>query len=163
MLLASANYVWDPYTHATNNSDINLHYQPSPTQILGVGYNYLANGNLIIENPTDLQPAPLHQATFSYAWPFTEHWSSLGVYSQNISKGYAMVSVLGIQYDTCCWASRILGGRTFQSLSTNSQRPQYNNNIYIQILLKGLGSVANSDPSSVIQSYLPGYANLFKR
>jgi LPS-assembly protein len=162
-VLASANYVWDPYTRATNNSDVNLHYQPSPTQILGFGYSYLVNGNVIVPNASVVQQAPLHQATFSYAWPFTEKWSSLGVYSQNISKGYAMVSVLGIQYDTCCWAARLLGGRTFQSLSTSNQTPLYNNNIYIQVLLKGLGSVANSDPSSIIQSYLPGYENLFKR
>ena len=73
-----------------------------------------------------------------------------------------MASVLGLQYDTCCWAARLLGGRTFQSLSVDSSTPQYNNNVYIQILLKGLGSVANSDPSSIIQSYLPGYVNLFK-
>ena len=160
--IANANYVWDPYTHATNNSDINLHYQPTANQILGLGYSYLVSGNVIISQQESIQPAPLHQLTFSYAWPFTERWSSLGVYSQNISKGYAMASVLGLQYDTCCWAARLLGGRTFQSLSVDSSTPQYNNNVYIQILLKGLGSVANSDPSSIIQSYLPGYVNLFK-
>ena len=35
------------------------------------------------------------------------------------------------------------------------------NTIYLQLLLKGLGSVANGDPVSIINTYLPGYRNMF--
>ncbi len=103
----------------------------------------------------------LHQATIAYAWPLTERWSSLGVYSYNISKRYGMMTFLGLQYDNCCWAMRLIGGSTFKSLSPDSLTPQYTNNVYFQILLKGLGSVASSDPASTISSYLPGYQNMF--
>lgn len=155
------DYVWDPYYHATNNGDLSLHYQPEKNKVFRLGYNYLVNGNLIEMPNVKIQDNALHQATVASAWPLTEQWSGLGIYSYNISKGYGMMSFLGLQYDTCCWAARILGGRTFQSLSPMSMTPEYNNNVYVQVLLKGLGSVANSDPASTLQSYLPGYTTVF--
>ncbi len=155
------DYVWDTSTHATNNGDLNLHYQPASNKVLTVGYNYLVNANLIDMPHNYFQNAALHQATFSSAWPLAEQWSGIGVYSYNISKGYGMMTFLGLQYDTCCWAARILGGSTFKSLTPVTMTPQYNNNVYVQLLLKGLGTVANSDPSSILQSYLPGYTTVF--
>lgn len=162
---ASAGYVWDPATQTTNNSNLNLRYQPSPERILGLTYNYLTSGNLIAvpSATTPVDNNALDQITASYAWPFTENWSSLGVYSYNLSAKYNMLAFFGVQYDTCCWALRVLGGQTFTSLNPNSLTPQYNNNVYLQVLFKGLGSVGNSNPATTIQSYLPGYQDMFKK
>ena len=168
----SSDYVWDPNTTATNNANLNLHYQPTSDRILGLGYNYLVSGNVMsLPGATVINPLyqmtgsglPLNQITASYAWPLTEHWSSLGVYSYNISDRYDMLTFFGLQYDSCCWAARLIGGRTFKSLTPNSITPEYDNNVYFQILLKGLGSVSTSNPETTIHSYLPGYRNMFRR
>ena len=165
---ASADYVWDPATNATNNGNVNIRYQPTPDRILAFGYNYIVSGNVlagnVVETPgVPVKNAPLNQATGSFAWPLNENWSSLGAYSYNISEGYSMLTFFGLQYDSCCWAARIIGGRTFKSLSVDSLTPTYNNNVYFQILLKGLGSASSSDPASTIGTYLPGYPNLFSK
>ena len=158
---ATGDYVWDVYTKATNNGNLNLHYQPATNHIISLGYTYLTDGNLLQFNTAPIQNNALHQATVAYAWPLTERLSGLGAYSYNISKSYSMMTFLGLQYDNCCWAMRLIGGRTFQSMSPSTLMPQYNSNVYLQILLKGLGSVASSDPTSTISSYLPGYKNVF--
>lgn len=157
----SGDYVFDVFTHATNNGNLDLHYQPAPDRLVTLGYHYLVDGNLIAMPTQPLQNTALHQATLSYAWPMTEQWSSLGVYSYNVSQGYGMMTFLGLQYDSCCFAVRLLGGRTFKSLTPDGLTPRYNHSAYVQVLLKGLGSVANSDPASILQSYLPGYLNIF--
>ncbi len=157
----SGDYVYDVYTNATNNGNLNLHYQPASNQIISLGYTYLVNGNILQVPAVGIENNALHQATIASAWPLTEQWSGLGAYSYNVSKGYQMMTMVGMQYDTCCWAMRLLGGRSFKSLSPYTAMPQYNNNVYLQILLKGLGSVANSDPTSTISTYLPGYHNQF--
>jgi LPS-assembly protein len=159
--VATGDYVWDVSTRSTNNGNLNLHYQPANNHLVSLSYTYLTDGNLFEVNTAPVQNNALHQATLAYAWPLTERLSGLGAYSYNISKSYSMMTFLGLQYDSCCWAMRLIGGRTFQSISPNTLLPQYNNNIYFQILLKGLGSVASSDPASVIGSYLPGYTNIF--
>ena len=160
--IMSGDYVWDTATRATNNRDINLHYQPALDRMVSFGYTYLVNGNIIELRNNGLLDNALHQATVAYAWPVNEKWSTLGAYSYNVSKGYGMMTFFGVQYDSCCWATRLLGGHTFKNLSPINAAPQYNNNVYVQILLKGLGSVANSDPATTIRSYLPGYANMFQ-
>lgn len=177
----SSDFVWDPVVQGTNNANLNLHYQPDSERIVGLGYNYLASGNVLamqgalLNNANFLTTAntfgqapllgtaPLSQITGSYAWPFSEHWSTLGVYSYNITEQYDMLSFFGVQYDTCCWAARLVGGRTFKSLNPTSLIPQYDNNVYFQILLKGLGSAATSNPETIIRTYLPGYRNMFHR
>ncbi|MCW8445648.1 LPS-assembly protein LptD [Fluoribacter gormanii] len=154
------NYVWDPATSATNNGGLNLQYQPKLNAVINLGYSYLVNGDVTsVRNNAGVDNA-LHQGIVSAAWPISDRWTAVGAYSQNISKDYSMMSLLGMQYDSCCWAVRILGGRTFKSLS-EEYLPRYNNNIYLQILLKGLGSVANSDPGNVLNTYIPGYSDPF--
>ncbi|WP_058522122.1 LPS-assembly protein LptD [Legionella tucsonensis] len=154
------NYVWDPATSATNNGGLNLHYQPKQNAIINFGYSYLVNGDVTkVRNNAGVDNA-LHQGIVSVSWPISDRWSTVGAYSHNISKGYSMMSLLGMQYDSCCWALRILGGRTFKSLNAD-YLPQYNNNIYLQILLKGLGSVANRDPGGILNTYIPGYIDPF--
>jgi LPS-assembly protein len=157
------DYVWDPYTSSTNNGYLNLHYQPEYNKIISLGYTYLVNGDITRIANTPVVDNVLNQATLAYAWPLSDKWSTLGVYSHNISKRYSMMSFLGVQYEDCCWALRLMGGRTFKNLSATNLNPQYNNNVFLQVLLKGLGSAASSDPSTVINSYLPGYVDIFKR
>ncbi|KTC91048.1 LPS-assembly protein LptD [Fluoribacter dumoffii] len=154
------DYVWDPATSSTNNGNLNLHYQPKSNAIINVGYSYLINGDVTKVRNNEGVDNALHQGIVSVSWPISDRWSTLGAYSYNISKDYSMMSLLGMQYDSCCWAVRIMGGRTFKSLN-QEYLPQYNNNIYLQILLKGLGSVANSDPGSVLNTYIPGYNDPF--
>ena len=156
----TADYVWDTYTKDTNNAHIDIHYQGEANRLLNFGYTYLVNGDITQVARSRIQNNPLHQGSFAFAWPYNDQISALGVYGYNISKGYEMMSLAGVQYDSCCWAVRLMGGRVFQSLS-NELRPQYNNNVYVQLLLKGLGSVGNSDPASLIGTFLPGYVNSF--
>ncbi|MDP1603599.1 MAG: LPS assembly protein LptD [Legionella sp.] len=160
--VATGDYVWDVNTRATNNGHLDFHYQPAFNQLVGVGYTYMVIGDITQVANTVPDIDPLHQATFSYAWPFSEKWSSLGAFSYNISKRYEMMSLLGLQYDNCCWAVRLVGGRSFKSLSPEA-RPQYNNNVFLQVQLKGLGSVGNSDAATTIRTYVPGYVDTFRR
>lgn len=157
---ATADYVWDGNTRSTNNANVDFHYQEDINKLVGLTYTYLVMGDITQLKTTDTTLDPLHQVTFSFAWPYNAKWSSLGAITYNISKGYEMMSLLGVQYDNCCWAVRLVGGRSFQSLSPVA-RPEYNNNIYLQVQLKGLGSVGNSDPSNTIRTFIPGYMDSF--
>ncbi|WP_035918496.1 LPS-assembly protein LptD [Legionella fairfieldensis] len=159
--IVTGDYAWDPYTRGTNNGHVNFHYQPGQNKIVEIGYTYLVNGDITKVAYSNIENNPLHQGTFAYAWPFNANWSTLGAYNYNISKRYEMMSFFGVQYDSCCWALRLLGGRAFRSLNSELQ-PRYNNNVYLQVLLKGLGSAGTSDPSSRILTFLPGYVDSFR-
>lgn len=156
------DYIWDPATSATNNGDLNLRYQPKPRTLINFGYSYLVNGDVTQVRYNDHVDNALNQAIVAFSLPLTERWSTVGAYSQNISKNYSMMSLLGLEYDSCCWAMRVLGGRTFRNLNAEFA-PVYNNNVYLQVLLKGLGSISTSDPYNVLNTYIPGYNDPFRR
>ncbi len=111
--------MWDPATKATNNADLNLHYQPILNSVISGGYSYLVNADITqIRNNAGSNNA-FHQAIIAYAWPLKDRWSTVCAYSHNISKDYSMMALFGVQYDSCCWAMRILGGRTFKNLTAD--------------------------------------------
>lgn len=162
-LTVSGSWSFDVFQNATNNADVNLKYEPATNHILRFIYSYLVDANLIESVNGDEELAADHQATVAFAWPLSEHWSTVGVYSYNISERYDMVSFLGLQYETCCWAIRAFAGRAFNSLTLDRDGSEYNNSVYVQVLLKGLGSVSTNDPATTIRTYLPGYKSLFHK
>lgn len=161
-LVATGDYVWDPYESATNNANAHLYYKIGFNKIVSFNYNYLVNGEVNRVKDSVVADNSLNQATIAYVWPFYEKLSTFGVYSYNLSKRYDMITYAGLQYDNCCWAFRVLGGRTFKSLDENNFRPEYNTNFYMQIVLKGLGTATSGDPVSVLRSYLPGFVDIFR-
>lgn len=66
----------------------------------------------------------------------------------------------GLEYDTCCWAARMIAGRTFLRLDQNDGRV-FRNAIYFQFLLKGLGTLAANSPKEII-SGIRGYQDPFR-
>lgn len=159
-LSMTGDYVWDPATRSTNNAHVNMHFETGENKLFNIGYSYLVNGDLTRVANGLPQTNALNQISTSFAWPLNDYWSAFGAYSYNLSKHYQMMTLVGIQYDTCCWAFRLTAGRNFYSLNERLL-PQYNKNVYLQILFKGLGSVATSDPSGTIQTYIQGYQDLF--
>lgn len=157
-----ADYIFDPATNATNNAHVDFHYDGGFNHLFSAGYTYMVLGDITKPLDTLPQNAPLHQASVSVAWPLNEKWSSVGAYGYNISKQYDMISLLGLQYDSCCWAWRLVGGRNFMNLSPLGH-PEYNNSLYLQVQLKGLGAIGNSDPSSLLKTFVPGYVDSFHR
>ncbi|MDF1645790.1 MAG: LPS assembly protein LptD [Legionellaceae bacterium] len=157
----SGSWSFDVFQNATNNADMSMKYEPEKNHILRLMYSYLVDANLIEGLNGEENLTAEHQATVAFAWPLNDHWSTVGVYSYNISEGYDMVSFLGLQYESCCWAVRAFAGRAFNSLTLDRDGSEYNNSVYIQVLLKGLGSVSSNDPASTIRTYLPTYKDLF--
>ncbi|MDP1614664.1 MAG: LPS-assembly protein LptD, partial [Methylococcales bacterium] len=160
------DYVWDPATRATNNGQLNLHYQRENNRLFNVGYTYLVNGDLTQMGATPANRA-LNQASASYAWPLNDYWSTVGAYGYNVSKNYEMMALFGVQYDSCCWAMRLLAGRTFRNLNNIAliqpqSQPEYTNSVFLQLMLKGLGSVGNASPTSILQTFVPGYQDTFR-
>ena len=83
----------------------------------------------------------------------------VGRWTQDWKLNHFQNLLYGVQYDSCCWAIRFGGGREFVNLSANNTQ-QYNTEFYVQIALKGLGSVGSAtsgDPNTLLNSNISGY------
>jgi LPS-assembly protein len=150
----SANAIWNPVSKQLANSTLNFHYQLDPTRLINMAYSYVFNGDIQSGSITNTASNNLKLTDFSMAWPLNHEFSFVGRWSEdwNLSRLQNLLS--GVQYDTCCWAIRLVGGRAFTQLQ--NETPQYQNEFYIQFALKGLGNIGSGDPTGLLSS-INGY------
>jgi LPS-assembly protein len=154
----SANSIWNPVSKQIANASLKLHYQPSPTQIINLSYGYVFNGDIQSGSVVNSSQNNLKVTDLSFGWPVTHDVSLVGRWSEDWSLSRLQNLLSGVQYDSCCWAVRAVGGRAFTQLQNNT--PQYNNEFYIQFALKGLGNIGSGDPSGLLSS-INGYNTQF--
>ncbi len=153
---ANSNYSWDPATHHPVAYNAYFGYNQDQQHIINVGYNYAQDVTNYINNANAPQNEDLKQAAFSFVWPLQQKWLALSTWQQNLKRGYLQDYLLGVEYNSCCWAFRILGGRTFLELSPE-RKPKFNKAIYLQWQLTGVGSFGTLRRGALLSSMIPNY------
>ena len=144
------NGIWNPVSKQLDNSSIYLNYNPDEQHIINLGYNFARNGDILSGIDTNDSKNNLKVTDVSFAWPAFHSIRIVGRWSQSWNQRHLQNLLYGLQYDTCCWAVRLVGGRAFTNLDTqDNYKPKYNSEFYIQFDLKGLGNVG-SDPSRLL-------------
>jgi LPS-assembly protein len=106
-----------------------------------------------INNPSN----NLKVTDFSFVWPTVRDISIVGKWDQNWNHRRLQNLIYGLQYNTCCFAVRLVGGKAFLGFDpTNNNKPLYDSQFYLQFSLKGLGDVGSGDPSGLLNS-ITGY------
>lgn len=159
---ASGGVAWDFHHDHMNNASADVVYSDHAHHIIDFGYGYVHEvGQTILglSNSTN-------EVHAGFLLPVHSRWSVLGYAAYDIAQKRADTYYSGLQYDSCCWALRFIYDRHFigQSPSSTPSHIQntYDNVYYLQLLLKGLGSVGNSNPSSLLRSSLSGYRDPFQ-
>lgn len=157
----NANSLWNPTTRQVDSSSVTLQYKPNEQHIVNLGFSFVRNGDIFTGIATNTASNNLKLTDFSFAWPVVSDISAVGRWSEDWNT-YRFQNILyGLQYDTCCWAVRFVGGRAFTNLSAQNT-PQYNTTYYIQFALKGLGDMgAGSGNATSMLSSITGYNTKF--
>lgn len=157
----STNAIWNPVTKQLDNSTIGFHYQPDAKHIINWGYQFARSGDVLSGISTTAPSNNLKVTDFSFAWPIASEISVVGRWSQNWNHQHLQNLLYGVQYDTCCWAVRFVGGRAFTGIDTvNNNKFKYDNQFYVQFALKGLGNIGSGNPSGLLSS-ISGYSSQF--
>ncbi len=164
---ATVDVAYDPNFHQLENTAVNFQFMTDPRHIINVGYNYIKNGDVLVAGPGGFARAStslndLSQPYVSFAWPIYHAWSAIGSFTYNISHDYGQDYFAGIQYNTCCWAFRTVASRQYDHLDQNNN-PVFDKAVYIQLLLKGLGSIGTGNPYSTLTGDIPGYKDPFAK
>jgi LPS-assembly protein len=147
----SANIAWEPNSHNINNSSLNLQYIQPKQNIVNISYNFVNHGDYNIDTIKNLESIDL-----SAAITLKQSWNIIGDWNYNMSSHHPQAYFYGFEYESCCFALRILKSKTFTGQDTN-WRNNFSDTFYLQFLLKGLGNIGNSDASALVASRIPGY------
>jgi LPS-assembly protein len=153
----TSNLIWNTTSRLVDNATLAFHYQPGLQKIINLGYTYARNYDIVSGIVVNTGKNNLKITDISLAWPLFYGISTMGRWSQDWNGNHFQNLLFGLQYDTCCWAVRLVGGKAFTNLEEN--KPKYNSQFFIQFDLKGLGNVG-SDPSKLLSS-IAGYNTQF--
>lgn len=160
---------WDPTAEVTDNASISARYIKDNHRIITAGYRFVQNANNALSNllaPINSTGVSSNSFTnntshglFSFAWPITTKWSTLGFVDYNINQKRLDNVYGGIEYNSCCWAVRFVVRRAFfgSTLSpSGSVNNTFNISYYVEVTLKGLASYGNGKMDSLLKSTIPG-------
>lgn len=150
----SGEIQWDPDVNESNLSSIGLRYRVENGAIFNISHRYRR------EDASTNRQEGLEHLDVSAHIPINEQWSVFGRYYRSINTGRTLEGLFGVEYDSCCWATR-LAVRNYVNegdifTNTNAESQDRNLSIYLQIELKGLGSFGKKSDRLLEQS-IRGY------
>lgn len=138
----SSGIQWDPYhgepipcrldsvapdcvTKQIPRTQVALHYQPKPNQIVNVAYRY--------------RQGLVSTADASFRWPLFANWFAVGRWQYSLLHDKTTESFLGLEKENCCWRFRIIGRRFINGLNLDSSNQT-----------TSFGTLANSESQTTI-------------
>ncbi|MCL5261614.1 MAG: LPS assembly protein LptD [Gammaproteobacteria bacterium] len=152
-----ADIAWDQNKHQMETTTFNLQYQEDPKHLANFWYNF-GRDNDHRMSPGDSNN--LNRFGVSLSWSVIKNWNILGDWNYNASHSHAQNYLYGIEYDTCCWAIRLVQSKVFVNVDANGKNT-FNSLVYLQILLKGLGNFGTNDAGGLLTSQISGYMDQF--
>lgn len=134
----TAETTYDAYEHAVDTAYLGVGYHLDHQQLVNIGYQFRRH--------------QVDQTDLSFVWPLDPHWQAAGRWNFSVRDGRLLDAFAGLQYNSCCWAARFLARRYVTTVTG-----KYNNGIYFELVLKGLGNLGDSI-GSYLQRTIPDYA-----
>jgi LPS-assembly protein len=161
---ANAKLTWSSATKSFDNRDVGFQYRYDTRHIINVDYNYQKQGDQIAGLPANSPENDLKQTNIAGYWQINKHWGIMGRWNYNWSHRYNQAFMYGLSYDSCCWAVRFVCARTFVALGPAPDwRKQFDNAFYVEVALKGLGTLANIDTTDFLTQSIAGYTDVFEQ
>jgi LPS-assembly protein len=91
----------------------------------------------------------VEQTDFSFAWPLGKKWNAIGRYNYSLQDNKALDRFAGLEYETCCWAVRLVGQRSVVRSSGEAQT-----SVSFQFELKGFSNVGSGSTQSLERDIL---------
>jgi LPS-assembly protein len=132
---------WRPNTRMNVTFNANFDHEDTRNTENNLAVRYQEDINRIVNLSYRFSEDVRDQSTASFIWPVSKHWSALGVWQYDWLNSDNLDTAIGIEYESCCWKTRLITRQWLQD--TDEQDTA----IYLQFVLKGLGSFGSSGGS----------------
>ena len=143
---ARSSLQWDTESDQVDKRNLLLSYKSEQHKVLNLGYRFR-------RDPLD-ENNNIEQTDVSFSWPLSHQYSLVGRRNYSLTDNQDIDTLFGIEYESCCWAFRIVGQRY---LNTDLDGSEYNRALMLQLVLKGLGSVSDKSTTDRLRQAIPGY------
>lgn len=135
---------WDGTTREAKRRNFLLQYRRDNRHIFNIGYRYLR------EDISATTPI-LEQTDLAFVWPLSQRYTWLSRWNYSMTEKHDIDVLNGIEYESCCWAMRLLARRFLQDDNN------YDSSVMLQFIFKGLGSAGDKRASQILERAILGY------
>ena len=130
---------WNPTSATTERSSAAIRYRDGTDRLFNIGHRFLRDDGESINA--------------SFAWPIKDNWRIAAGWNYSLDDHVSIESVLGVEYEDCCWAFRTAARRY---ITDDGQ--DHNTAYFFQLVLKGLAPVGQN-VTEVLSEAVGGYTN----
>ena len=133
----STTWLWDPDEDDWSSKEARINYQDDKQRIVNFSYQHL--------------DGEVSEVDSSFSLPLNQKWSMVGRADYDMFNNRSLELLAGFEYKDCCWGTRVVARRYL-----TSDNITYDDALYFELELKGLGSIGNS-ARSILQEKTYGY------
>ena len=159
----NAQYEYDTDTEQSNRGYISLRYRRGDEAILNFTYSMTDSK---VQRSRLIRPE--EETDLSLLWPVSRQVNLIGRWNYALDKEQTIESLLGVEYNACCWTARVLFRRNLEeprrtSIRTLNGATEFITNrradsgIYFEFQLRGLASLGGR-LDSLLQDSIPGFS-----
>ncbi|MFT4937908.1 MAG: LPS-assembly protein [Paraglaciecola sp.] len=135
-------------TEKVERSSLALEYQLSDSKVVQINHRYVR----------ELSSEEINQVGITASWPLAKNWHWVGRWYHDLDKHRTIESYGGVQYESCCWAMRLVVQRHLSNRFDNNgiqSTNEFDSGVGFQFIFKGLGG--SSSNRSMLKDGLFGY------
>jgi LPS-assembly protein len=149
----NANIQYDTGTKHISKSNLTIDYRADKNKLAQLNHRRTrsVSGNEI------------EQLGFIASFPISDNWQFVGGYHRDITQNRSIDSFAGVQYESCCWAIRLV---TRRHINTNLEQlaqqttgvpSSFDSGVSLQLVINGLNGTGGFDISDMLQQGIFGY------
>ncbi len=120
-------------TDRVERSSVALEYRRDADSLVQLTHRYVR----------DLSGETIEQVGLSASWPINQNWHWVGRVYRDLELKRSIESYMGLQYESCCWAVRVVAQRHLSNRFDGSglqSTNEYDSGISLQFIFKGIGT-----------------------
>ena len=138
-----------------------IEYRRDEDRMLQLTYRYASPEYIQATLPnyanTDQYKDGISQVGTAASWPIADRWSVVGAYYYDTNAQKPADQMLGLQYNSCCYAIRVGYERKLNGWDTQNSQGKYDNVIGFNIELRGLSSNYGLGTQQMLRSNILPY------
>jgi LPS-assembly protein len=131
-----AEFVLHPTKRISSRIGAQWNWEDSNFDVAIIGATYTTSKGLRLGAEYRYRRDNLDQFDIRYYHPINESWRVLGRVNYSLLDSDLLAAEAGFEYDSCCWAIRVVGKRFLRNRDGD-----HRDAVYVQLILKGLGDI----------------------
>lgn len=144
--------------------DAVLEYRKDAERLVQLNYRYASPEYIQAMLPNVQNPGfqqGISQVGVTASWPIVDRWAVVGAYYYDTKANQPANQLIGVQYNTCCWAVSVGYERKITDWDGSRAKSVYDNKVSFNLELRGLSNNYSLGSEKMLRSGILPYQRAF--